>query len=260
MTMFLNQIYQHARESPDNLAVINSGKEITYGEFARAIEAVRRQIARSPPPSEGIVVVITSNLYHGWVLLLALRSLGHTTVSGSSWDVIEGLDLRGVAALACFAGQTEVKDAFARARPDCPIVEVPRRLNMAGKADALPQPIEGGRFGDHILFTSGTTGTYKKLRLKGDKLKEWFSDLEPTILGRFGKGDFYFNYSFGPWTGAGHNVALKAWGKGAAVIFDQRPDWVEHFADYPIAMTFFVPELLGNLGAKRDLQSANYSG
>ncbi|MBV1917670.1 MAG: acyl--CoA ligase, partial [Sphingomonadaceae bacterium] len=45
-----------------------------------------------------------------------------------------------------------------------------------------------------------------------------------------------------------------------AVIFDQRPDWVEHFADYPIAMTFFVPELLGNLGTKRDLQSANNPG
>lgn len=144
--MFINHIYRHAREDPEHLAVINSGEEISYLRFANTIEAVRNFLMRARLPRHGVIVNITSNLYHDWVLLLALRSLGCSTVSGASWKVIEGLDLKNIVGLVCFSDQADAIDAFENARPDSAIVNV-RREMLSGVSKGLPPPIKDGRFG-----------------------------------------------------------------------------------------------------------------
>ena len=243
--MFLNQIYRHARDYPDSLAVVDSGIEVTYRDFARFIDAVRSLLMKSELPPDGIIVNLSNNLFGDWVLLLALRSLGHTTVSTTSCESLKGLGLRDIGALVCFARQTKAMEAFARAYPECPILEIPRPLATNLKDGATPEPVDDGRFGDHILYTSGTTGTYKKVRYSGDLLESCVADpLTGPSARLITKDDVYHATSFAPWTKAGYIHPLVCWYRGATVIFEQRGNWVEHFFDYPVTMTTFVPPML----------------
>jgi acyl-coenzyme A synthetase/AMP-(fatty) acid ligase len=242
--MFINRIYRHARENPDHLAVINSGEEITYCRFANTIEVVRNHLMRAGLPKDGIIVKITSNLYHDWVLLLAARSLGLTTVAGTSWQAVEGLGLKNITGLLCLSDEAEAMEAFQGARPDCAVVQVPRRM-MAGTGNGpAPLPLSPSRFGDHIDYTSGTTGSYKKVLHQGDRFHEVVESEGIADSGKIEPEDIYFLYSFGPWTAAGHRLAMNCWFCGSTVMFEQRQDWFKYFCDYPITLTFFVPGLL----------------
>lgn len=246
--MYLNRIYAHARSSPDKLAVISNGEEFTYRRFANSIEALRRHLSESGLPPDGIVVNITSNLYLDWVLLLALRSLGHTTVSGASWDIIEELNLRGVAALVCYSHQAEAIIAFRQARPRCPIVELSAGIFAGIDEHPLPSPIEGGRFGDQILYTSGTTGSYKKLLFTGKMLDSYIETDRFGFTAKYlTQSDVLHNLNFGPWTAVGYKTLLPCWARGATVVFDSRPDWPKYFLDYPITLATIVPNQVNYL-------------
>jgi acyl-coenzyme A synthetase/AMP-(fatty) acid ligase len=246
--MYLNRIYEHARLSPDKLAVISNGEEFTYRRFATSIEAMRNHLSAAGLPENGIVVNITSNLYLDWVLLLALRSLGYTTVSGASWDVIEELNLKGVAALACYSHQTEAMQAFRSAMPECRIVEMSTGIIVGADRQPLPQPVLNGHFGDHILYTSGTTGTYKKLLFTGQKLDIYIETDRFGFTTRYlSQSDVMHGLNFGPWTAVGYKTLLPCWARGATVIFDSRPDWPKHFLTYPVTMATIVPNQLNQL-------------
>lgn len=255
--MFINHIYRHARQEPDRLAVVNSGQEITYCRFAQDIEIVRNFLMRSPLPNEGVVVIITSNLYQDWVRLLALQSLGHTTIAGTSWPVIESLVLRDIAGLVCSSSEETVAEAFRGAHPGRMIVKLPPRL-MAGRATQSPPPVPEDRFGDHIIYTSGTTGTYKKLLMRGDGIEARILDDSATMAGRIGREDVFHNHSLGPWTAAGYGFPLYCWYFGAAVVFEQRADWADHFFDHPVTKTFFVPSLLEEFRKKGITRPAHH--
>ena len=239
--MFVNGIYRHARENPGRLAIVNSGEEITYRRFAQAIEAARNYLMKAGLPKGGIVVNITSNLYRDWVLLLAVRSLGLTTVSGSSWQVLDGLNLRGIVGMVCYAEHTDAIEAFSNAMPGCLVVELPHSiLEAADQNNGEPAPVDG-QFGDHIVYTSGTTGTYKKLLYSGPEIESAVEIDRFGLVGRYATAkDVIFCHSFGPWTAAGYKNSLRSWYRGATVIFDQRADWADHFFDYPVTLTTFM--------------------
>jgi len=249
--MFINHIYRHARENPEHLAVVNSGEEITYRRFATDIEVVRNFLMRARLPREGVIVNITSNLYLDWVLLFAVRSLGHTTVSGTSWKVIESLYLGNISGLVCLSDQLEAMDAFRNAKPECAIVNVHREMIFGDSKSPPPPPVEHGRFGDHVVYTSGTTGTYKKLLVRGDMLEQVIEKERYGLTGQFlTRDDVFFAYNFGPWTALGSRTPPRCWFRGATVIFDQRTDWAERFFDFPVTMTSFVPALLDEVSKR----------
>lgn len=246
--MFLNEIYRHAIDYPESLAVVDNGNEVTYREFARSIDAVRSILMQSQLPPDRIIVSMSSNLYFDWVLLLALRSLGHTTVSAAAYETIENLRMRDVGALVCSVGHTKAIDDFARARPECPIVTVPRQPTTNLQEGVSPELIEGGRFGDHILYSSGTTGTDKKLRYSGPLLERCVADpLTGPSARLISRDDVYHATHLGPSCKGGYIHPLVCWYRGATVIFDQRTNWVEHFFDYPVTMTTLVPPKLAQL-------------
>lgn len=242
--MFVNRVYRHARENPGKLAVVNSGQEITYGRFALDIEAARNHLMRAGLPGDGVIVRITGNLYLDWVLLLSTRSLGMTTVAGTSWQVIESLGMTNITGLVCISGEDRATDAFRASRPDCAIAEVPQRMLFGSRKDSPPLPVPDGHFGDHIVYTSGTTGVYKKLLQPGDRIQALLECEAETIAGSYSPDDVYHLHSFGPWSAAGYRICLGCWGAGAAVVFEQRTDPLKHFFDHPITDSFFVPDLL----------------
>lgn len=242
--MFINHIYQHARNNPDRLALIISGERISYAHLACAIEAARNRLNLAELPNHGVIASITQNLFYEWVLLLATRSLGLTTVSGKSWQAIEELGLSDIVGLVCLAEETDEIATFRAARPDCMVATVPGHLLAEAGSLVPPSLLPAGRFGDHIVYTSGTTGTYKKLRYAGDYLVSIIQHEQSTYSGTVAEGSVYYLYNFGPWTAAGAKGPPAIWHRGATVVFDQRVDWADHFNDYPITNTFLVPGLL----------------
>jgi acyl-CoA synthetase (AMP-forming)/AMP-acid ligase II len=244
--VYLNQLYGHGRDRPDHLAVVCNGEGVSYRRFAQLIDTVRTHLARSPLPPEGVVAEIADNLLHKWVLLLALRSLGRTTISGDRWSAIERLDVAGIGAVACVG-----PPVIGTVDPACPIIVVPRSIFTARTGDSVPPPIAETRFGDHIVYTSGTTGTNKKLLLRGDRLDDLIlRDLSGTLSRYLGPGEVYHSGNFGPWTIAGYRMSLACWHHGATVIFEQRRSPVDHFFDHPATMTIMLPPALRDLCAR----------
>lgn len=244
--MYLNRLYDHARSMPDHLAMVCNGEPISYRRFAQLIDAVRTRLAGSSLPPEGVVAEIADNLLHKWVLLLALRSLGRTTISGDSWAAIERLDVAGIGAVACVG-----PPAIGTGDPACPILVVPRTIFTAETDDSVPSPIDEARFGDHIVYTSGTTGTNKKLLLRGDRLDDLIlRDLSGTLSRFLGPDQVYHGGNFGPWTIAGYRMPLACWYHGATVIFEQRRSPIDHFFDHPATMTIMLPPAIRDLCAR----------
>jgi len=246
--VYLNEIYRHARDYPDTIAVVHNGNPVTYRQFAVFIDAVRAHLEQSQLTQGGLVATLTSNLYFDWVLLLALRSLGYDTVSATNWDVVESLDLRDLRAVICFAVQEHSLRDVIEKRPDLPVVTIPLPLHSKLKPGESPELIHGGRFGDHILFSSGTTGDFKKLRYNGEVTERCMSDpLSGPTARLIRREDVYHASSFGPWTKAGYMHPLICWYRGATVVFDQRPDWIKHFFDQPISAAMLLPPTMEQL-------------
>jgi acyl-coenzyme A synthetase/AMP-(fatty) acid ligase len=246
--MYLNEIYRHARDDPETFAIVVNGSAKTYREFAAFIHAVRTFLMDAQVPRGGVVATLASNPYLDWVLLLALRSLGITTISANNWSLMEELRVRDLAAFVCFAAQSDALAEVARKRPDLPVVAIPLPLKTDLASGQSPELINGGQFGDHILFSSGTTGIYKKVRYDGQITERCVADpLTGTTARLMSRHDIYHGTSLGPWTKAGYIHPLICWLRGAAVIFDQRPDWAAHFFDLPVTMSTLMPPYLKQL-------------
>ena len=241
--MYVNHIFRHASEAPDSLAMVFNGQEVSYADFARMVDGARNSLIKTPPPSDGVVAVLTHNLYHDWVLLFALWSLDYTTVAGTDWKTLQSLPIANIRSVVCLPGNPKAA-AAAQARPDLAIIELPRVLRSSALEGKAPAPLGGKDDGAHIGYTSGTTGNFKALLTKCRNFEAMLDGSNAGLGGQMRKDDIFFGYSFGPWTAVGFRSTLRAIRLGATIIVDQRSDWPEHFFDYPVTMTNFVPGLL----------------
>ena len=244
--MIIERIHHHARETPQRFAVVHNGLPTNYLRFARLVARTRRWCAAlAIPRGDGPVAILSINLFTGWLLVLALRSLGHTTLYAGNWAAIEGLGLPSLAAIIVNDIAQDDLAAIRRSAPDLAIHGLPPRLY----ADAGTQDIAAlagiATFGDHIEYTSGTTGVNKGLLRDGR--------LTPLLVER-ATMEFHLgaDSSFGllgtpPWTGVGDKAALACWSLGACVVIDQRTDWPEHIGSAPIDRLFMNPETVKRL-------------
>ena len=74
-------IFDWAKRTPDRTAVIYNGRPWSYRSFAQAIAVARGYFARRGYVGPGYAVLAVYNLMDFWILSLALRSLGLTTVA-----------------------------------------------------------------------------------------------------------------------------------------------------------------------------------
>src|SRR5262245_14693376 len=79
--MIAQMIFDWAKRTPDKTALIHDGQSFTYRWFAEAIAVARSYFTRRGYVGPGYAVMAVNHLRHFWVLSLALRSLGMTTVS-----------------------------------------------------------------------------------------------------------------------------------------------------------------------------------
>src|SRR5271169_6370550 len=103
--MLTAKIYAQARETPDTTAIVFNDRKLSYRQFACRIEISRRYLSAQGLAGEGVAVLPTGSMVSTWVLGLALRSLGLTTLIVRSQDAIAGLGLPEIGCVVAVAGE-----------------------------------------------------------------------------------------------------------------------------------------------------------
>jgi acyl-coenzyme A synthetase/AMP-(fatty) acid ligase len=157
-----------------------------------------------------------------------LYCLGLVTISADNLSVLNSLDLRNVSCKLMINNSQEEVDASISYWPDAIRLEMPQSIEVVD----LPSSFKSTPGGGHILYTSGTTGTYKKI----------FHDASLDIARREARQalksaeqDNVVNVTFyGPWTAIGHRVPFFTWASGTTVVFDSRKNWPLYLGDHGV--------------------------
>jgi acyl-coenzyme A synthetase/AMP-(fatty) acid ligase len=238
--MIVNHVYDWAARQPDRPAIIDHDRPISYAEFAGAIDAARGHLIGYDLPAGATAVVMIELHAEMWFVLLALRSLGLNTVCVQSLDQAEQLGIRNIAAVVTsprdFARHEIVKrKAFGK-----PIILVPEHARQSPPAAPAPIDDPDRPYGGHILYTSGTTGVYKKVLTEG---RHEEAQVQRCILHRRIEPESVVHMlSFAAWTGVGFKQPLAVWRAGATIVIDQRPDALNDFFRHAPSFTSLTVE------------------
>jgi len=240
--MITDLIFDFAVRTPDKTAVVHNGQPLSYRSFAANIALARGYFASRGVTGSGLAVLVILNLLDFWVLSLALRSLGLTTIAVQSVQAFEDYGLRDMRCVVASAAEDAPGlDAWCKANGR----EI-YRVSLVGQSPLGPNDIAPPeRAGGHILLTSGTTGLRKKV-LMDPAFEAQFMHDRQAILG-IDQDSVIVAFSFGPWTGIGYNSPLSAWFVGATAVLDQgrEPHMALLWPGVTHAMVF--PQLLAGL-------------
>ncbi len=248
--MIVKQIYRWAREQPGTTALINNHQRVDYATLARAIEATRRFLEAEALPASTVAVFVSPNIFDAWLFVMAARTLGLTTIVVKTLAQAETLKLRNVSCLLAPQRQQANLQPNTGDLAGVRRIVVPEDIYVGVSVGDLPRPLPEGPLGGHILYTSGTTGAYKKLLVDGaaeDKThaeRARASDIT---------GDTVFHAQFfGLWTGIGFKYPSAVWHTGGGVVVDQTPERHTNFFAYPITFAQTTPAVLQQVLDARD--------
>jgi acyl-CoA synthetase (AMP-forming)/AMP-acid ligase II len=206
----IDRINDWARRQPGKTALIHNDAPVSYAALARMVEARRRAFAAQSLPRGGTAVVIIPNTALAWTVVLGLRAVGLDTICVRSFANAREL---GVEQPACFVTAGEESEGA----PDGALVlQVETNTQAQARVREVPTTALDGEIGGHILYTSGTTGTYKKVRY--DPARE-LDRLDLIARARSNGPDTVNNaIDFGLWTTIGHDQPLSVWSVGGTVV------------------------------------------
>ncbi len=227
--MITQLIFDWAKRTPDRTAIIYNDRPWSYQSFAQFIALARGYFVRRGYIGPGYAVLAVGNPMDFWILSLALRSLGLTTVAVGS--VTEGdaqakpnvrtaVNKLGLPNVRCVI--TSPVESWAGLDGLCTELELPLlSVSLAGEtamgleAFEAPHPLGG-----HILLTSGTTGSHKMLLMSPAvdatslrRVVELIGMNQDTVLSVF---------NFPAWTAIGYRWAASPWTVGGAIVIEQR--------------------------------------
>ncbi len=259
---FYQLLISHAHEEGDRPALIYGDGYLSYQLLVQHVEARRHWLADVGVQPGRSVVVWISNKVQAWLMLLALRAIGVSTICISQVQQIKALELEGYDHLLIL--EQEKKQNYPAAAQTLirtlPVLVAPQRYGFHAPPPAIisapvPRPSIG-----HTLYTSGTTGVYKKL-LRDESADTavavhraaWFGYNRDTVFGDGG---------LGTWTAIGYKQPLAVWAAGGCVVFTVSGQRWKDFCRYKISHTYLIPtgvtELLAQAhrhdGAHQDFQ------
>lgn len=223
-TMTTSQaIHEHALATPDKPAMIYGGTAVAYEALDRAIAAARGHFVARRMSGAGYVAIVDRNLLNGWVLGLALRDVGLTTIAVPSLEALDTLALPGLrGAVSADAGTPvgpweDIERACARRGIPALAVSLASQSPMSLAAARGSFPIGG-----NILLTSGTTGQSKPVLMSPTADRHHAVRLIDVL--RLGHDACIATFHLPLWTAVGHRWPGAAWRVGGTVVIDQRPD------------------------------------
>lgn len=235
-------IFAHARAAPGRLAARQNGERLSYGDFAARIAAVRDALRGEAAAGRGVAVLCIHRPLDAWIVGLALRSLGVTTVHGRAVADLERLAL-GPVGVVTVEGESWPSLAAAAETSGSALAVLPRALLAASAGAALDTP--PGPRGGHILLTSGTTGAYKKV-LAAPEFEAANCEMRIRAFG-LDADSVVCAFDFGGWTSIGYRFPVTAWQAGAAVVLHQGADRHLALAPGDVTCAFAQPQLLADL-------------
>src|SRR5262249_41741468 len=243
--MLLERIYEWARSRPKKTAIIDNDVPINYASFSRAIEAARRFLEPHALPAGRTAIVLFKSPLEGWILLLALRSLGLNTICVETIEIAEQLKLRDVAFLVVAQSELNLHDLRAQTLTGTQVIVVPTTIYASVHTGEVPViRLNNPPFGGHIIFTSGTTSRYKKLVLD-TKFEDRRNETRARIYS-FSK-DTITNERAGLSSGAGAKSAPAVWHMGGCVVYDQRPHSLSRIFRHGVNFVKLVAPVLREL-------------
>jgi acyl-coenzyme A synthetase/AMP-(fatty) acid ligase len=213
----IDRIFAQARATPDKTAMVHDGQALSYAAFVACIVAVRRYAHAAGVARDRVAVLCIRDLAQAWIVGLALRSLGVTTLSVRTAGDLAALALPSPMVVGVTAEPWPDLDAAAAAIR-APLMMVP--AGPAGVDEAVETP-DGAR-GGHILLTSGTTGAHKKVLYA--EASEADAAASRAILYGFDSDTVINVFGFGGWTAVGYLYPVSVWWQGGTVVVDQRAD------------------------------------
>jgi fatty-acyl-CoA synthase/long-chain acyl-CoA synthetase len=227
--MIAQLIFDWAKRTPDRSAIIYNDRPWSYQSFAQFIALARGYFVRRGYIGPGYAVLAVYNTMDFWILSLALRSLGLTTVAVGFVSEEDAQGKPNVRAAVSKLGRPDVRcvvtspvETWAGLDGLCtelgiPLLPVLLNGETAMGLEALeaPHPLGG-----HILLTSGTTGSHKMVLISPaldaiglQRNVELIGMNQNTVLSVF---------DFPAWTAIGYRCAASPWTVGGAVVIEQR--------------------------------------
>lgn len=240
--MILEKIFAHARTDPGRPALYYGGRVIGYGTFAFWVSHAREFLARQDLRAGSLAVLDIDSLVDSWVLGLALRSLGLTTIAVRALDTIDELQLHDIGCVIMSAQSDARMPSIATPHK---LVRVPHHMYLgmqARGASSLPEML--GPPGGHILLTSGTTGVSKKVLIGENS----FMAEMPRRYALYGlTPDSVIDvFGFSMWASVGYNIPACVWTLGAAAIIHQGADMHRSLSAADVTHAFFTPAMLSD--------------
>src|SRR6185312_7734711 len=201
---------------PDKPALVQNGVALSYGALAYRIAQARAYFARHDCTGPGVAVVVVAALVDFWILSLALRSLGLTTIAPRADTPIEALGLPDVRIVVGSAVDPDSNAEQLAAAAGLPFLS-------AAIVDETPfwpaAPTPTAEAGGHILLTSGTTGIAKKV-LSHPSFEPDYMRHRRSVMG-FPHDYVGVLFDFGAWTGAGYRGVVCSLTAGATTVLQQ---------------------------------------
>lgn len=203
--------------------MVYNNNRLPYGQFVRLIEASRRYLAARVRPGDGVAVLAMSSMLDTWIQGLALRDLGITTLAvPPPRDNIERLELRAIACVVVTEAEPSDDLEAKCAASGWPFIRIPRAVYADGNAMSLSQvSAPSTTSGGHILLTSGTTGSYKKV-LISPGIEADITAHRQKILG-ITERSVVNVFHCGGWTGNGYKAPADTWDAGGCIVMYQGP-------------------------------------
>jgi acyl-coenzyme A synthetase/AMP-(fatty) acid ligase len=246
--MIIDRIHQWARTEPNKPALIHNDFIIDYITFAKTIEAFRKVLEQWHLPVGTIAVVLVGHLADAWALVMALRALGLTTIHVQSLVQANALLLKNVSCVVTTAREQLENNLDRNPLPGAKLIVLSRNdLAATPVNDLPPSPPNDRPSGGHILYTSGTTGAYRKLLW--DSEREEARSSERGRFQDFDKHTMAHILRCAQHTGIGWKIPLAVWQVGGCVVMDQRPERYEQLFRHSVTYVFMTPLMFRRLVA-----------
>jgi acyl-coenzyme A synthetase/AMP-(fatty) acid ligase len=235
-------IFDFAERTPEKTALVYNGQPLSYRAFAANVALARGYFASRGVTGSGLAVLVIFNLLDFWVLSLALRSLGLTTIAVQRVEDFDEYKLQEARCVVASAAEDTLGPEAWCAAHACDLF----RVSLVGEsALGLNEAASPERPGGHILLTSGTTGLRKKVLMDPVFEAEFMRDRQ-NMLG-IDQDSVVVAFNFAAWTGIGYNSPLSAWFVGATTVIEQGRELHMALLWPGITHAMVFPELLAGL-------------
>jgi acyl-coenzyme A synthetase/AMP-(fatty) acid ligase len=242
--VIVETISAHAHEFPDKIALVHERGSWSYATFARRILAARDFLSAQDLGRGRTAIVCMGWLPEAWVYSLALRSLGHATLAATDLETLARLPLGEEGCIVSLDSAPPPARVGLAARAGWKSIHVPETANAgAPLATSRVAPGVEAEFGDQIVMTSGTTGTYKLVRRNA--LTELGTVPAGAAIHGLSASSVAHVGSFPLWTAGGYRWPLATWHVGGTVVYDQGRTPRLWYPDLRLTHLFATPATLG---------------